>query len=458
MRDSGSAHKLVGFLLVLGAAITLITAVNVVFSIEILRSEKGTADVRGEVEDREGRGMEGVHVHIEGTGLNTTTDGAGSYLIDGVPAGIRTLKFSKPGYQSVRITDFVMRERYALSMYGEEENVVDLTPEASIYLPGPFGIRNNLSLEGKTEITLFLPVDGNCVIRDRMGGEIYNDTASDRLELELVPDYYTLTVNQTRSYNFTVGARDMGIDPGLGGNGTLSLNLSDAEGELRLYRYPGGEYIEWFEVIENDLMIPDITTAVERGEFNISLDSGLYTAAWYSPERKVRFVHNLTLAAGEVVSLNLSLPQTITKVHIDYSQPEDFYLCSSMLMIVGIFQLVGAVEALRRKGAVTLVTIAALASAINIFSPFFLNQIIALAALFLIYRAKSSKKESGRATVDTKNGQQKRNMEETADDPGGAEKKGRTEGEDKEELGEGEGNKEAGEREYGREAGGGDGI
>jgi len=58
-----------------------------------------TNNVIGKVEDKNGKGISGAVVRLEGTNFVTTTDENGEYLIQNVPVGNYTVTFEKNGYK-----------------------------------------------------------------------------------------------------------------------------------------------------------------------------------------------------------------------------------------------------------------------------------------------------------------------------------------------------------------------
>jgi hypothetical protein len=53
-----------------------------------------TGTVKGKVEDRDGKGLAGAEIQVEGTQLIAITDMEGSYSIESVPTGARRITAS----------------------------------------------------------------------------------------------------------------------------------------------------------------------------------------------------------------------------------------------------------------------------------------------------------------------------------------------------------------------------
>ena len=68
-----------------------------------------TGKIAGNVtEQATGDPLAGVNIHIEGSAMETVTDGSGDYLIIGIPPGRHNVQASLKGYQSIVMTDVLI--------------------------------------------------------------------------------------------------------------------------------------------------------------------------------------------------------------------------------------------------------------------------------------------------------------------------------------------------------------
>jgi hypothetical protein len=106
---------------------------------EIVPTRRGRARLTGLVYDRSGRPLHGAQLHIWGSDASTSTDDAGRFSLNALPAGTQTLEARQIGYAPKRVPVDLSSDR-TTSVVVSLDKIADVLSEVKVYgEPGALG-------------------------------------------------------------------------------------------------------------------------------------------------------------------------------------------------------------------------------------------------------------------------------------------------------------------------------
>jgi len=196
-----------------------------------LAAQSGT--LRGSVTDSAGSPLSNATVMVEGTGLRTTTGGAGSYEIRGVPAGSHRVRARSIGHQlaeaEVTVTAGETVERdFALAPSTVQLAPIDVvvgsrarhTAEEELAVPVDIFPAEELQQQGSTETSVILQAVAPSINFPRQSVVDAGDIVRPFTLRGLSPDHTLVLLNGWRrhqtavvnSFNYGMGAGSSGVD------------------------------------------------------------------------------------------------------------------------------------------------------------------------------------------------------------------------------------------------------
>jgi hypothetical protein len=99
---------------------------------EIVPTRRGRARLTGLVYDRSGRPLNGAQLHIWGSDASTSTDDAGRFSLNALPAGTQTLEARQIGYAPKRVPVDLSSDR-TTSVVVSLDKIADVLSEVKVY-------------------------------------------------------------------------------------------------------------------------------------------------------------------------------------------------------------------------------------------------------------------------------------------------------------------------------------
>jgi hypothetical protein len=370
----------------------------------------GYGTVFGIIKDFDEHNLVNVTVYLvdEHIALSTITGLDGKYKLENVPVGIRTLKYVKPGYNTVIMRTIVLP---------------DDTPNA------PLTNRIDLYLEGPTITTIENPLRNStvfCTIRNITGMPLanvtlqivehnltgYTDLTGNLTFAEVPPG--RATINATcEGYNNTV--YEIFIRPGM--NETLNLTMKlgnistvDTYRITDTYRIHGRIFLDTDDTMNAIAGVSAVQVRIsELGLCNITspngtfaLDTvpiGIYNLEVHAENYGILIIENITVHESNlnITNMTITLKDCLESTYIDRADLSGFYLCAGIELFLAMLVLAGCIYAWRRK-MYGVVLVGAFCGILTFAGPVVINipsitaittnQILGLIAVILTMRAR----------------------------------------------------------------------
>ncbi|UCH88433.1 MAG: carboxypeptidase regulatory-like domain-containing protein [Thermoplasmata archaeon] len=359
-----------GIALIITMGLLFLTAWLSYYSGEYIEDMDGDGPLEGIVYERlHGKDVpvEGVNVSIEGTDIWQETDSSGYYRIDHAPAGIQSIKFSKPGFKTIILKDIIYTEEDLEGGDVESNNISFPNNQRGGLLLDPFerhidhqtltlsnGVfyANIINITGAPVSNLnvsYIESDYDTTVSKNDSKPVDID-GTGTLFLNLTAGRYVLFIASPG--NITVHQEIM-ISPNK--NNSMEIQMHKGTGTQEFLLEQTLAISGKIQTVEGE-PIPDVQVAVEgTGLYTMTNIAGEYVLEGIPPglrtisAKRINYsVSSIEIFLDENKSQDFSLEKLGVEV-VDNSDYSLYYYCAAFYIIGAIILLAGGIMALKRK-------------------------------------------------------------------------------------------------------------
>jgi hypothetical protein len=360
-----------GLSMIITMGLLLFTAWLSYYSGEYVDTMTGTGPIEGYIfENQDGSdvAVESVNVSIDGTDLWALTDSDGYYELEDVPVSIQTIRFSKPGYRTVVLSDIVYSTKdIDDNNLGSNNFSLPMNLRGGMYIDPLWGVTEKEFIDllnGTVTVTVLnetgLPASDIIITYSESAEngqsalELRKNTSTDEMgmfQLNLTAGRYVVNISEE---GYRTIHKEVLIAPGK--DSMLGITLFPGSGLVEEYLNQTG-IITGVVRTDTDEPIKDVVLRVEGTDLTTTTNvAGEYTLENFPVGPVILKISRESY--GEHLVTNLFVEDNLSKDFVLESLGEEvidntdtslYYYCALVYVITAVLLLGGGIMALKRK-------------------------------------------------------------------------------------------------------------